>query len=172
MKLTEFKHDGKKYEIAVSDSGSFSTVIDDESVIAITLDKLKEKITRMTRRAAVRLALPATYVQGPSRYIDAGVVTLHDVTITGIHQQNKDILAQRLEGKHEKLRISNYNNGEILQRLTPAQAAEYLALRKARHDTRKAFETFEKQYTYTTKAIELAVAKAEQAAGIEESPDD
>jgi hypothetical protein len=118
----------------------------------------------------VRLALPATYVQGRGRWSDErGPVTLVDVVITGIHQRNRDILARRVGGKEDALRLSGHS-GEILKRLTAAQAEEYQALRKARDNSSKAFEAFEKKYDYTIDEIEAAVEHAEHAAGIEPEP--
>lgn len=169
MKLTDFKHDGKKYEIGIDNAGQFSTMIEGDAVSAPDLDSLKKKIVRHTRRAAVRMSLPATYVEGRKRYWsddDSGTVKLVDIVITGIHQRGGDILARKVEGKQDALRLNNYN-GEILRRLKPAEAEEYLILRKARDAANKAFTAYEKKYSYGSKEIQVAVDKAEAEAGIE-----
>lgn len=170
MKFTDFKHDGKVYKIEISDGGQFTTMLDGDSTSAETFDRLKEKIVRHTRRASVRMALPATYVEGKGRYWSSdepGKVKLVDIVITGIHQRGGDILARTVGDKQEALRLSNNYHGEILKRLTAAQSEEYLTLRKARDDANRAFTAYEKKYHYGNKEIAAAVAQAEQAAGIE-----
>jgi hypothetical protein len=167
MKFADFKHDGKTYKVEVSGTGSFGTVIDHDPIQAESYEKLKEKIVRLTRRASVRLALPATYAQGRSRWRDdTSSVALVDIVITGIHRQNRDILARTVGGTEEALRLIG-GQGEILHRLTNAQAEQYMLLLKARNDSRKAFEAYEKKYHYTLNEIEGAVEKTEKDAGIE-----
>ena len=66
---SKFKHDGKNYTIEVGEEGRFSSIIGDgEQIYHDTLKGLQDKIVRMTRRAAVRIALPATLVRASRRH--------------------------------------------------------------------------------------------------------
>ena len=166
MKFSDFKHDGRNYVISIDSDARFNTRVQDDLVYGALFEDLKKKIVRITRKAGVRLELPATYKQGGGRWGDhAGKVTLVPIIITGIHQRNRDILARVVGGKGEALRLSGQH--EVLKRLTSDQEQEYHRLRKVKLDAEKAFEAFEKRYEYSIDDITDEVEKAEKAAGIE-----
>lgn len=163
VEVTRHTVDGTEYPIKVDSHGRFLTIVDGSEVSADTLDGLKQKLTRMMRKASVRISLPAIYEIRSSSYSTNATGQLEDVTITGLHQRNKSILLRRANGKADTA-DGHYSTGLFKPEM---DKAKYKALLKAKTDADAAFEKYVEQYKFSRHTIETHVNKAEKEAGIE-----
>ena len=163
-----FKHDGKTYKISCDINGMFMTLVDGEPQTADTLKKLQEKIIRVTRKASVRIALPALLVRTARRHWSTtrgeDNIAVDKVTVTGIHQRNGYILVQLPDGKRDH--IDNYHDDLFKPEMN---VEKYLLLKKAKKHAEEALEKFETTWKMGKGDIEQRVRAAEKQAGIEES---
>ena len=168
MEITRHKVDGKEYSISVDSNGRFCAVVDGHGVYADSLEGLKQKLTRMLRKAGVRINLPAVYELQTSTYGHDETGKFEAVTITGIHQRNRTILIKRANGKADAV-DAHYNMALYQPKM---DQKKYQALLKARDVARDAFDKYVQEFRFTKKAIEDLVNKAETDAGIEDGEKD
>lgn len=165
MKVEDYRVDGRIYQIHLGQDGEFFAAAEDTNVRAPTLALLKKKLTASTRKAAVRIKLPASLALGRGRYSsrDDAVTGFEDVIITGIHQRTGDILIRRVKGNADTVR--RWGHG-LFKRLTGAQQTHYMKLQAARRKTSDAVDAYETRYQYDEDTIKRAVEAAEQKAGV------
>src|SRR5258706_10932004 len=88
MKLKTEMIDGKKYEISVTDRGTFGTKYQDEWLEKPTLKLLIEKLRELLRTEN-RVAVPATLL---SDHWHREKMELTDIELIGIHGGNQNVL--------------------------------------------------------------------------------
>ena len=126
---------GKIYEVEVTSGGLFRTTMGEEAFVEDTMEKLRGAIQTATRKRAVRVAVPAAYVD------DGAPLNL---TITGIHGATRKFLYRTERG--DTGQISGYDT--VLRPLTDEDKAEYTRLSKAAREANTALAVWRTAHAF------------------------
>lgn len=145
----------RDFEVRVDGAGNFLAELDGSSLMADTMEGLRQKLLDRTKVAAVRLNLPVTIVVN----YGGGLV---DGEITGVHAGNENVML-RYPDNRGRATTNQYTHGQtVLRRLEPDEKERWTTLRSAYVVAKQAFEDFEKRVTirdvrrHTERAIEEA----------------
>lgn len=161
MKLKPEEIDGKSVDIYVTAEGEFfaknPTDENRDNITAPTRAALVMKLRGMMRRKAVRVAVKAT------RWIEADSwrskkAVLEDVTLTGIHGSNGNVLVKGANGETEQDR--SYSGSTLLRALTAAEQREFLEMYRTMKHAEAAFETLLETYKVNGKDLVREALKA------------
>jgi hypothetical protein len=149
--------DGQTFEVRVTDDGAFRANLQGGEVGADTYNELREKLTRLSRKAKVRLDLPITLL-GVTQKPDPSKTTRHswektqvlreaadtvDATVTGLHAQNQDVMLVLADStKYRHSGHSYSRDGLIARRLTADERATYVRLATAAAEATAAAAAF------------------------------
>lgn len=157
-KLKPEEIDGKTYDIYVDDSGEFFHVSKEgDRIKADTRAALVKKLRASGRRKAVRVAVPATLWE-PGRGWASKEHTTEDVTLTGIHGSNGNLLIKRANGETEQ--ASDWRT-KLLRALTPDEKRALISASKTAEAATSAFNALLTKYEINGKdAVRKAMAQA------------
>lgn len=142
-KLKDETIDGHKFEITVRDNGEFQTKILGDWVNAPSYKALIDKVRKLIRRAG-RIAIPLTLISDKYNNRQQSVPEITQVTITGVHGSNRNILY-----KDEKTGVteqaSSWGN-DFYKRLTGPEIQSFMALTKAARDAADAVDKWKTKH--------------------------
>lgn len=154
---------GVTVPIMVNDSGNWSAIYDGRTLAYPTREKLENALKRLTKRAAVTVAVPVVKI---SESYDG--VTRTRATVTGIHGANGNVLVTLHKGNRlgdVKEQVSTRYSGGSPEGLwfggdvTDEQITEYSRLVKAEAVAREARSQMRKRLSVNIlKAAETAIA--------------
>jgi hypothetical protein len=114
---------GADLAISVGADGVFFAMWDGERVYAHTKAALIEKLKRFASKARPKVSVLATMIDYDNKFID--------VTLTGMHSANGNVLYKR-DGSKGAEQLSSWSSREnLLRRLSADERKELEALRKA-----------------------------------------
>lgn len=181
MKLKTIKMNGMHCEIDVSGDGRFSCNVAGQWCMANTLEELKVKLKKATKRPNIQVAIPMSVTgrkfhrpqYGRASWVSgygAQHITLTSIGVDGDVRYQDDLTHE----KGDLDDVTGHHRGELTRRLTDEEVAEYARLAEAADDAREALHEFLKPLTVTSYTaadlVKAAIAAKEDAP--EEPPEE
>lgn len=138
--VTNLEVRGQRYKVSVDSRGKFNAEVSGETVEADSLKALEEKLAKVTKQKAKKIAIPFVRWEGEA---------LKRGTITGVHSGNKNLLI-RWEGEKgvdQEYGGSSFDGIRYLD-MTADQQAEYTRLCNAAMAADAAAETYAKLFRF------------------------
>lgn len=138
MKLKTIEVRGREIEVEVSESGVFFAEVDGERHDAPSLDLLRAKLIRATKKVAISIP----FIMWDEGKIRRGVCT-------GRHGSNRNLLV-KWDGQKGSEQVSYWNSDATL---SPDHEAAYGLLCEEARRAKKTLEAFEKKHGLDLKAL-------------------
>lgn len=140
--------------------GSWVTVFAGTRLSAETRDKLEGRLSRLTKKTKIEVAVPVIRIKAYRGYGD-GNITVARGTLTGIHSGNGNVLATWVvRGTEVKEQITHESGTSYVGAdTTDEQLAEYNRLRILARQTQREITDWERSHEIRPKdAVETALA--------------
>jgi hypothetical protein len=156
VKLKTLDIRGTTFDVEVDSLGSFSAVLDGESITAITLVALKEKLDKLTAKPSPVLSVEF-YVEYENR--------LRKGTITKIHAANGNALVTWDDGGRTQMSSYEQSYHEYLNLPTPQKVKQARELLKALDAATREWTKFREQHPADLRR-RVEKARAENQGGV------